>query len=88
MRHLNLKAHGFRYLSLWVVVWGNLAGLIDFLFLRLQIYNIDSAWHIRIYYYVAVFSIIFCFWLLPRIPSRGNLLSSFNTQFVIRRKKF
>ncbi len=77
IKNTTFKNINFRYLSIWLVCWGNIAGLFDFMFLQLNLYNLESSIHLRIYYYSAIIALLICYWLIPKINSRLSSLNKF-----------
>ena len=68
-----------RYLSIWLIIWGNMSAILDFTFLRFNFYDYESSMHLRIYFYSACFSLIICYWLIPWIQRRDLLIFQNNS---------
>ena len=67
-----------RALTIWLLLWGNLSLVIDTFFIKLNIYNIESPWHFRTYYYMIFISTFIFYLLLPRIHKYISLNQSVN----------
>ena len=90
MQQSRIKSFGnlinFRNLFISVILWGNIAGVFDFLCLHLSVYEIDSSLHFRTYFYSAFISLILSYWLLPKIPNKVHLLSAHYTKDAFSRR--
>ncbi len=73
-----VKVINIRNISIWLVIWGNIVVLIDILLNYFSIFNNSQIKSINIYFYSALISFIFCYWLTPKVRTKVNFISKSN----------
>ena len=71
-----LKGINLRHLAIWVVIWGNLAGILDYTLLRLNVYSLNSSSHLRIYFFTAIIALIISNKIIQKVNDHGHFITS------------
>ena len=58
---------GFLYVSTWIIIWGTIGSLIDFPFLKADIYSAGSYGQVLTFSISGLFSTILGIFLFPKI---------------------
>ena len=75
LRKGSFSLMNLRHLSVWMVVWGNLAGFLDYTLLHFNVYSVNSSSHLRIYFFTAILALLLSNKLIPRIDNQGSFIS-------------
>ncbi len=67
---------GIGYVSIWVVLWGSIASLIDYPLLQTEIYSIGSLGQVATFLISAIVSGIIGKWLFPIISNNAVIVSA------------